>query len=163
MINSRLVHFMHTGDSADFFEFSTHFHPTFYELPPTHSAPPLAATTLPVCHLAFSLTSHPTISATSSGYPILPPSTTFTFPSLCAFNASTAAAGNDRNPGVSVNPTETAFTVVPGKLSGSSTAHDRARLSSAVFVALKMEDPGAGSRTRSDDMTTTRALGLKST
>jgi hypothetical protein len=130
------------------------------ELPPTHSAPPFAATTLPVCHLAFSLTNHPTTSATSSAYPILPPSTTLTFGTRCAFNALTAGAGNPRSPGVSVNPTLTAFTVAPGNVSGNSMAHERVNASIPAFVALNSELPGAGSRTRSLEITTTRLLSL---
>lgn len=49
---------------------TSHLHnpSTHHPLPPIHSAPPFAATTLPVCHLAFALTSHPTTSATSSAY-----------------------------------------------------------------------------------------------
>jgi hypothetical protein len=138
-----------------------HLSPPTYELPPTHSAPPFAATTLPVCHLAFSLTNHPTTSATSSAYPILPPSTTLTFGTRCAFNASTACAGNPRNPGVSVKPTLTAFTVIPGNVNGNSMAHDLVNASIPAFVALNNELPGAGSRTRSLDIITMRLLSLK--
>lgn len=134
---------------------------TIQELPPTHSAPPFAAITLPLTHLLCSLTRNPTTSATSSACPILPPSATLTFGSLWSFNACTASWGKDRRPGVSVSPTDTAFTVVPGKLCGNSMAHDRTSDSIAARVALNSPDPGEGSRTRSEEMTTTRLCGVK--